>query len=88
MTTMAELRELGGEDLERRVRDLDEQVFRLRLQQSMGQETAPQKMSQLRRDRARVKTLLRERELSSDETVKHLPETGMQADVPVIKTDD
>ncbi len=88
MTTMAELRELGGEDLERRVRDLDDQVFRLRLQQSMGQMAAPQKVSQLRRDRARVKTLLRERELASDETVKNLPETGVQADVPGLKTDD
>ena len=42
---------------------LDDEVFRLRLQQSMGKTDAPHKMSELRKDRARAKTLLREREL-------------------------
>lgn len=65
MTKIGELRELGTEDLERRVGELDDQVFRLRIQQSMGQTDAPHKMRELRRDRARVKTLLRERELDS-----------------------
>ena len=65
MTKIGELRELGTEDLERRVGELDDQVFRLRIQQSMGQTDAPHKMRELRRDRARVKTLLRERELQS-----------------------
>ena len=47
------------------VRDLDDQVFRLRLQKSMGKSDAAYKMRGLRRDRARVKTLLRERELAA-----------------------
>ena len=62
MTKVTEFRDLGTEDLEQRVLDLDDQVFRLRIQKSMGQTDAANKMRELRRDRARVKTLLRERE--------------------------
>ena len=61
MATIAELRELGVAELEQRERELAEQVFRLRLQKSMGQEEAAGKVQQTRRDLARVKTLLRER---------------------------
>lgn len=63
MTDINELRELGIEDLRLRVGDLDEQVFRLRLQRSMGKTDAPNKMGELRRERARVKTVIRERQL-------------------------
>ncbi len=65
MTKVAELRELPNEQLEERIRDLDDQVFRLRLQMSMGQTEAANKMKDLRRDRARAKTLLREREIEA-----------------------
>lgn len=65
MAKMSELRDLASDELERRVHELDDQVFRLRLQKSMGQSDAAYKMRGLRRDRARVKTLLRERELQA-----------------------
>ena len=65
MAKVSELRELGTDELEQRVGELDDQVFRLRLQKSMGQSDAAYKMRGLRRDRARVKTLLRERELDA-----------------------
>ncbi len=65
MTDINELRELGVEDLRQRREELDDQVFRLRIQKSMGQTDAANKMRQLRRDRARVMTLLRERELTA-----------------------
>tara|TARA_B100000949_G_scaffold169413_1_gene149829 strand:+ start:344 stop:577 length:234 start_codon:yes stop_codon:yes gene_type:complete len=65
MTKVSELRELPSDQLDERVRDLDDQVFRLRLQQSMGRKDAANKMQDLRRDRARVKTLLREREMEA-----------------------
>tara|TARA_B100001013_G_scaffold208387_1_gene126573 strand:- start:365 stop:583 length:219 start_codon:yes stop_codon:yes gene_type:complete len=65
MTKVTELRELPSEQLEERVRDLDDQVFRLRLQKSMGQAEAANKMKDIRRDRARAKTLLREREIEA-----------------------
>lgn len=65
MTKIAELRELGVDDLARREREIDDEMFRLRLQRSTGQAEAPHKMRDLRRDRARIKTLLRERELAA-----------------------
>jgi large subunit ribosomal protein L29 len=58
---IVEIRELGVEDLQARVKDLDDQLFRLRIQKSMGQLEAPAKLRTLRRDLARVKTILRER---------------------------
>jgi large subunit ribosomal protein L29 len=58
---IGEIRELGVDDLNARVKDLDDQLFRLRIQKSMGQLEAPTKLRTLRRDLARVKTILRER---------------------------
>ena len=63
MTAIAELRDLTTENLEQRERDLAEQMFRLRLQKSMGQQEAAGKVRDTRRDLARVKTLLREQAL-------------------------
>ena len=57
----AELRELGADELGTRERDLTDQLFRLRIQKSMGQLEAPAKMVTMRRDLARIKTILRER---------------------------
>ncbi len=65
MTKIEELRELGAVDLEQRERDLAEEIFRLRLQKSMGQQEAAGKLKQSRRDLARVKTLLREHALDT-----------------------
>ena len=57
----AEIRELTVDDLRARVKDLDDQMFRLRIQKSMGQLEAPAKVVTLRRDLARIKTILREK---------------------------
>ena len=65
MTKVAELSELPNDQVEERIRDLDDQVFRLRLQMSMGQTEAANKMKDLRRDRGRAKTLIREREIEA-----------------------
>ena len=59
---MNELRDLDVEALRTRERDLDDQLFRLRIQKSMGQLEAPLKVRMVRRDLARVKTLLRDKE--------------------------
>ena len=58
---IGEIRELGVDDLQARAKDIDDQLFRLRIQKSMGQLEAPTKIRTLRRDLARVKTILRER---------------------------
>ena len=57
-----EIRELTVDDLEGRARDLDEQLFKLRIQKSMGQLGAPAKVRGVRRDLARIKTILREKQ--------------------------
>jgi large subunit ribosomal protein L29 len=59
---VAEVRDLAVEDLRQRVKELDDQLFRLRIQKSMGQVEAAGKLKALRRDLARVQTVLREKE--------------------------
>ena len=57
----AELRDLGADELGVKERDLTDQLFRLRIQKSMGQLEAPGKMKGVRRDLARIKTVLRQK---------------------------
>jgi large subunit ribosomal protein L29 len=57
-----EIRELTVDDIRARVKELDDQLFRLRLQKSMGQLEAPAKVRDVRKDLARMKTILREKE--------------------------
>ena len=57
----AELRDLGVDELGEKERDLTDQLFRMRIQQSMGQLEAPDKLRTVRRDLARVKTFIRQK---------------------------
>src|SRR5918993_5866882 len=57
----AEVREMGVDELRTREKELDDQLFRMRIQKSMGQLEAPVKVRDLRRDLARIKTILREK---------------------------
>ena len=59
---VAEIRELHVDELRQREKDMDDQLFRLRIQKSMGQLEAAHKLKALRRDLARVKTVLREKD--------------------------
>ena len=59
---VGECRDLAVDELRQREKDLDDQLFRLRIQKSMGQLEAAHKLKALRRDLARVKTVLREKE--------------------------
>ncbi len=59
---IGEIRDLAVEDLQARAKDLDDQLFRLRIQKSMGQLEAPAKVRGIRKDLARVKTILREKQ--------------------------
>ena len=59
---IGEFRDLGVDELKQREKDLDDQMFRMRIQKSMGQLEAAGKVKSLRRDRARIKTALREKE--------------------------
>ena len=56
-------REMSGEDLEQKVKELTEELFNLRFQLSMGVAKNPSRVQQAKRDLARAKTILRERQL-------------------------
>ena len=59
------IREMSVDELQGREKDLDDQIFRLRIQKSMGQLEAPAKVREIRRDLARIKTIIREKELEA-----------------------
>jgi large subunit ribosomal protein L29 len=59
---VTEIRDLAVDELRQQVREMDDQLFRLRIQKSMGQLEAAHKLKAVRRDLARVKTVLREKE--------------------------
>jgi len=63
----SKLRELTDDELAQRERDLVEQLFRLRFQHATGQLDNPVSMRNIRRDIARIKTILSEREPSRKE---------------------
>ncbi len=56
-----ELRDMDVDGLRSKEHELDDQLFRMRIQKSMGQLEAPGKMKDVRRDLARIKTILREK---------------------------
>ena len=64
------LRELSSGELRERVQELREQSLKLRFQQSTGQIESPQMLRGVRRDVARAKTILRERELGVETPVE------------------
>ena len=57
-----EIRELGKDALEGKEKELQEQLFRLRFQKSLGQLDNALKLREVRRDIARVKIVLREKQ--------------------------
>jgi large subunit ribosomal protein L29 len=57
------VREIDTNDLKRSLDESREQLFRLRFQMAMGQTEGLKKYRALRRERARMLTILREREL-------------------------
>jgi len=61
------VREIDTTELQRQLSDSREQMFRLRFSLSMGQTDGVKKYRNLRRDRARMLTILRERELSEQQ---------------------
>jgi len=57
------IRELDSDELRRQIAEMAEQNFRLRFQMSMGQADGLKKVRNIRKDRARILTILRDREL-------------------------
>jgi len=61
MMSTQEIREMTDEQVEERVRELREELFRLRFRSAMMELENPQLPKTIRRDIARMKTILRER---------------------------
>jgi len=60
----SEIRDLGMEEMLRKLEDLKQELFNLRFQHETGQLENPQKMKQAKRDIARMKTLIKQSELN------------------------
>jgi large subunit ribosomal protein L29 len=63
VTTAGELRHLDLEGLEEKLREAKEELFNLRFQAATGQLESHGRLRQVRREIARIYTVLREREL-------------------------
>ena len=57
----AKWREFTEEELQQKARELNEEIFNLRFQLSIGMAKNPSRLSQARRDLARAQTVLREK---------------------------
>ncbi|MDO5731233.1 50S ribosomal protein L29 [Corynebacterium sphenisci] len=58
-----ELRSLGAEDLAAKLKECKEELFNLRFQMATGQLTNNRRLRVVRKDIARIYTVMREREL-------------------------
>ena len=64
MVNSSELRELSEDELETRLAETKEELFNLRFQNATGQLDNYRRLGQLRRDVARINTIIRERQLA------------------------
>ena len=60
----SEIRELTAEELNSKLRDLKAELFNLRFQLAINQLDNPMRISAVKKDIARVKTVIRENELT------------------------
>jgi len=62
-----EIKELTTQELDQKLYDLKEELFNLRFQLATGQLDNPMRIREVKRTYARVKTILREREIKAIE---------------------
>lgn len=63
MTKMEEFRKLSTEELNKKIKENKEELFNLRFQQATGNLEKPVRLRELRKEVAKMKTIIREREL-------------------------
>ena len=61
-----EIRDLSTDELTLKLADLQKEVFNLRFQLAMGDIENPMRIREVRKTIARIKTMLREKELRQD----------------------
>ncbi len=59
-----EIKDMGVDELRQKSRDLAEELFRLRIRHTSGQLDSPAMMGRVRKDIARIKTVLRQKEVA------------------------
>lgn len=59
----ADFREMNNEEINKKIEDLKAELFHLRFQHATNQLENAQKLVEVRRDIARAKTILREKEI-------------------------
>jgi large subunit ribosomal protein L29 len=59
------VRDLDKSEIEQQLKEMDDQMFRLQFQMGMGQVDGLKKARTIRKDRARMLTILREREIEA-----------------------
>ena len=59
-----EVRKMSGEELQTKLQDLKKDLFNLRLQHATNQLDNPIRIGQVKKDIARVKTIIREQQLA------------------------
>jgi large subunit ribosomal protein L29 len=64
MAKKKNVRDLDDREIKQQLTEMEEQAFRLRFQMSMGQNEGLKKVRSMRKDRARLLTISRERELA------------------------
>ena len=62
----SEIRELTADELNTKLQDLKAELFNLRFQLAINQLDNPMRISAVKKDIARVKTVIRENELSAE----------------------
>jgi large subunit ribosomal protein L29 len=70
MTAPAELREMVDEELENRLAEAKQELFNLRFQHVTGQLDNYARLPQVKREVARINTILREREIAAAEALE------------------
>jgi large subunit ribosomal protein L29 len=63
---LRELKELSADELKAKEAELIDQIFKLRFQKSLGQLENPMKIKNIRKDIARIKTLLNQSSEGTD----------------------
>ncbi len=63
---ISEIRELSNEEINAKLKEAKEELFNLRFQQATGNLEKPSRIRDLRHTVARLKTVLRERELKEE----------------------
>jgi large subunit ribosomal protein L29 len=82
----AKWRELSGDEVQQKVRELSEEIFNLRFQLSMGVAKNPSRVNHARKDLARAYTILKEQGVAAPVITAPSPDAAPKAAARAEKT--